>query len=234
MSSVLQALKKQSSPLVQQQPQVDLSSAPTLNRQPMWHWVLGVFVVVGAAAIGWWGGQWLFTRDLDSTITTSEPVRSEKAAYLLGGIKPIKQPIWPEPAVPSSVDEGVEVLSQARTQANESIVSNNQAIDLNQVSPETLQAFDAALAEQGNGRSVIPQLAELSVSFQRTIPSFTYDGHQYSSRTDARWVVLNGIRLYEGETLQGLTVLSIAPSHVVLSKDSQAFQQPALDDWTRP
>lgn len=233
MSSVLNALKKQSSPLLQTPHPVALESAPARGGSGRW-WLLAL-VLIGALIIGVLGGRLISQSEPQQRMPeVVQPVAATQAAhYSLGTIVPIRQPMWPNPVAETPAVEGVEIVSQARTQASESIVSDNQAIDLNQISPELLNAFDAALSEQ-SGQSVIPKLAELSLSFQRTIPSFSYDGHQYSSREEARWVVLNGIRLHEGETLQGLRVLAIGPSHVVLAKDAQAFQQSALDDWTRP
>ncbi|MFP3480408.1 general secretion pathway protein GspB, partial [Burkholderia sp. SIMBA_057] len=58
-----------------------------------------------------------------------------------------------------------------------------------------------------------------------------YDSHMYRSSASQRWIELNGQRLYEGDALNQLTILRIEPQKVVLVKDSQAFSQPALEDW---
>lgn len=257
MSSVLKALKKQSSPLVSGSSQVHLSSAKSSSTR--WNTalvrnVIGVLVLLIAAVLGWLTMQWWLAQQARPIETLPLPVAvtEPQVSYELGQVGTVKIPQWPQPEVmPADVNinadgEGKMLTSRAQQQLSQRLVSDEQAIDLSQVSPELLSAFENALAAESpnssnsnspsNERitSVVPPLTQLSPGFQRTIASFSYDGHQYSSRPQSRWIELSGVRLFEGEQFQGLTILTIAPAHVVLAKDNQAFQQPALEDWTRP
>ena len=256
MSSVLKALKKQSSPLVSGSSQVHLSSAKssaTLWNAAKVRIVLRVLLLLIAAALGWLTMQWWLAQQAKPvetlpSVTVSEP----QVRYELGQVSTIKTPQWPQPeAMQADVNNSTEgagqvLTSRAQQQVSQRPVSGEQAIDLSEVSPELLSAFENALAAESTNASnrsatsservtsVVPPLTQLNPSFQRTIASFSYDGHQYSSRPQSRWIELSGVRLFEGEQFQGLTILTIAPAHVVLAKDNQAFQQPALEDWTRP
>lgn len=235
MSSVLKALRNQQSPLLKAHSQVALESADKPATA-----IGGIVILLGsllvAAGVGWLGVQYWLS---NSVVEVAEP--TPQASYQLGTIAAVIEPQWPatEPEQASTeqviaAPSGEAITSSAQRQAQNSVVNDDQTIDLNQVSPELLSAFENALNENGEGRSVVPTLANLSTDFQRSVPSFSYDGHQYSSRAQARWVELGGVRLFEGERWQGLTVLTIAPAHVVLSRNNQAFQQPALEDWTKP
>jgi general secretion pathway protein B len=238
MSSVLKALRNQQSPLLQQPGSIALQSVQQGTGILVKLFIAAAVVVIAGGA-GWFISQQFMNGASDtlSAVSEDEQPVTVSAQYQLGSVVSIIQPNWRiETEVQPEVTEqsGDELISAAEQQADSSVVNANQAIDLNQISPEMLSAFESALGEQGENLSVVPALAQLSPSFQRSIPSFSYDGHQYSSRPNSRWIELSGIRLFEGESYQGLTILAIAPAHVVLSKNDQAFQQPALEDWTKP
>ncbi|KFZ30233.1 hypothetical protein IDSA_10770 [Pseudidiomarina salinarum] len=228
MSSVLKALRNQSSPLLQERPPVWLSSAVDTSPGRSWRWLALALVVVAAGIGGWL----LADRQTQEVIT--EPVVTTVASsrYQLGAIPQVRQPTLPAAVAEASSQPAV---MQSRGAEQPALP---QAINLNDVSPELLNAFEDAVAatdgDDAGRNSVVPDLRDLDLSFQRSIPAFTYDGHQYSSRDSSRWVVLGGNRLFEGDSWQGLTVVRIAPAYLVLSKNYQAFQQPALEDWTSP
>ncbi|RUO47034.1 general secretion pathway protein GspB [Pseudidiomarina donghaiensis] len=260
MSSVLKALKNQSSPLVQGSSEVRLHSAKAASSGAP-RMVLWLVVIVLAGMLGWFTVQWVAHHRAEARANTETLEREQaspvtQAQYQLGDMTAIKTPQWPAMTPETRVTEepfaSAEQVAQSaeqrpmptQQQDNQSPVNDNQAIDLSQISPELLSAFESALAEDNNGdnrengsnlnRSVVPELGQLAPSFRRTIPSFSYDGHQYSSRPQGRWIELSGVRLFEGDRFEGLTVLTIAPAHVVFVKDNQAFSQPALEDWTKP
>ncbi len=226
MSSVLKALQRQSSPLVQQPAPIQLRSATSKRSLTVGQSLLWLLTVAAASLILWWGvSSWkaLTVPALSEPTPVVEPVN-----YIVGEAQPIRVPRWPE-ATPA-VEPATEVVQQPE-------VTSPEAVNLEQVSPELLMAFEDALSDTGNNstvQSIVPRLSDLSVSFQRQIPSFNYEGHQYSSRAASRWIRIGGQRLYEQDVWQGLQILKIAPSHVILSKNNQAFQQPALEDWTTP
>lgn len=257
MSSVLKALKEQSSPYIKRSSEVRLSSAKATSRG-VGRIVIGGVLTMLAALAGWFVVTWLpalmVPSELNSSPKTVEhtvAVNDSQPSYQLGDMAVIMTPQWPQQDIPQRDSETTEptvlnaqsgstTQTATPTQTTQRPVTENKAIDLNQISPELLSAFENALAEdsQRTGAqqttSVVPELTQLSYDFQTSIPSFTYDGHQYSSRAASRWIELSGVRLFEGERFQGMTVLTIAPAHVVLVKNSQAFQQPALEDWTNP
>lgn len=244
MSSVLKALKNQSSPLLQTSSDVALQSAKMPQSRSVLTFILALIVAAATAVGAWFLMQGLMptAKPINSTAELPQP----QPSYQLGDIAAVITPQWPVPVIPetttelTTIESQQPVLSVAQQQAQNSVVNSNQAIDLSQVSPELLSAFESALNETSNTgdnqktASVVPLLTQLNLNFQRTVPSFSYDGHQYSSRPQSRWVELSGVRLFEGERFQGLTVITIAPAHIVLAKDNQAFQQPALEDWTKP
>lgn len=228
MSSVLKALRNQSSPLLQERQPVWLTAADQASPGRDWRWLVLLLVIVAAGAGGWL----LAERQTQEVAAEPVVIPVTSSRYQLGVIPEVRRPSLPDPAT-----QTVTEPAAAQTRSAEQPAAA-QAINLNEVSPELLNAFEDAVAatdgEDAGRNSVVPDLRELELSFQRSVPSFTYDGHQYSSRDSSRWVVLGGARLYEGDSWQGLTVVRIAPAHLVLSKNFQAFQQPALEDWTSP
>lgn len=229
MSSVLKALRQQSSPHIPPRSQGQLTSAPVQRQglQRVVRVLLMIILLILAGTIGWW----LAAPDQQSV--SSPPVVPVAPSYELGDATIVRVPEL-EPDRPV-VDEGTRILPN---RIEPEVPEQPQAVNLDSVSPELLSAFEEAIAatgsEEGEATSVVPALLTLSRSFQQQVPSFTYDGHQYSSRSNSRWIELSGQRLQEGDRWQALTVIRIAPAHVVLAKDNQAFLQPALEDWTKP
>lgn len=231
MSSVLKALREQSSPLLQQPAPIWLSSAPA--RRPLrWWWVaVTVLLVLVLSSYYSWSSR------LNGEVTAVQPTAlasNEMTTYQLGPSTAIKVPQW------GSRTDAATDNQPARQDQSQQPQTQQQGIDLQQVSPEVLAAFEAAVAAQQSGQStaiqqsVLPAIADLTSAMRSQIPSFTYDAHQYSSRDTARNVTFSGQRLIEGDVWQGLTIMRITPTHVVLSRNQVAFQQPALEDWTRP
>lgn len=227
MSSVLKALRNQSSPLLQERQPVWLTAAESGRRRD-WRWLAIILAMIVAGGIGWL----IAAQQSPTVVHQMVTPQATGSRYTLGSIPTIRQPVLSEPATEATAAETTAQSIEREAPAQP------EAIDLNEVSPELLKAFEDAVAATGGsgpaGDSVVPDLQDLSPGFQRSIPSFTYDGHQYSSRDSSRWVVLGGRRLYEGDSWQGLTVVRIAPAHLVLSKNYQAFQHSALEDWTSP
>lgn len=250
MSSVLKALQRQSSPLVPQPNPIWLASA-TQPRGPytgLVAVVLALLLFVLSAAAVWWWLQDNPAPTQETSALTPIPDLNQAAtppatpAYRLGEPTAIRVPVWPEPvavttAEPATVAETAEATAPVTAnEANDKVISQGQGLDLNAVSPELLAAFEDALASGENSaqQSVVPTIYDLNLSMQRQIGSFSYDSHQYSSDATARWIVLDGRRLFEGDSFGAVTILKISPAHVVMSMNQQAFQLPALEDWTRP
>ncbi len=231
MSSLLKALKQQQSPLLKQTSVLDASLMANDKHSRSWSWLLWPLVLILGAVLGSAGvGE------------TNQSERPEAEGFRWGETASIESVEWeaePEP-VPEEEPEVTQSSGQQQSSEPEPSAqagSQRQALDLSTVSPDLLQRFEAAVNDTSNSddnradTSVIPSLSELSRSFQREVPAFSYDSHMYRSSASQRWIELNGQRLYEGDALNQLTILRIEPQKVVLVKDSQAFSQPALEDW---
>ncbi|WP_417438536.1 general secretion pathway protein GspB [Idiomarina sp.] len=236
MSSLLKALKQQQSPLLKQTSVLDASLMANDKNSRSWSWLLWPLVLILGTALGSAGAMWLGEKN-QSQRPEAEGFRWRETA----SIESVEWDAEPDPE-PAPEEKADVTQSAGQQQSSESepagqAESQRQALDLSTVSPDLLQRFEAAVNDTSNSddnrvdTSVIPSLSELSRSFQNQIPAFSYDSHMYRSSASQRWIELNGQRLYEGDALNQLTILRIEPQKVVLVKDSQAFSQPALEDW---
>lgn len=232
MSSLLKALKQQQSPLLKQTSVLDASLMANDKGKRSWSWILWPVVLILGCALGSGAAMWV------SSNTLSEQPGAERFRWgETASIEPVDWEAEPEPEVVQNTPQVAErPQGNQSNQATETEVSR-EALDLSAVSPDLLQRFEAAVNDTSDGTgsqagaSVIPPLNELSGSFQSQVPAFSYDSHMYRSSASQRWIELNGQRLYEGDALNRLTILRIEPQRVVLVMGSQAFSQPALEDW---
>jgi general secretion pathway protein B len=235
MSSVLKALRQQQSKFIPQQQAIAL--APAHQRiAPVTRWIPWLAVPV-AALLGWFAVGWFMA---PATPLAEQPQTAAAPTWRLGEPTRIRQVELATVISTEVVEVDTDRPLPSSTPEPEPSPVNERGVDLEQVPADLLAAFDQAVAATGGGNetladnSIVPQLSALSQQFQRQIPSFSYDAHQYSSRADSRFVSLAGQRLWQGDQWQGIQVLTIAPNHVVLAYGNTAFRQPALQDWTRP
>lgn len=228
MSSVLKALQKNSAPKLHFGQPLELTAANETKRSGV-RILFGIVVFILIAS----GTTWfiLSSEPQSQSLNQVQPsiVQPEQGQIELGPTTEIIVPTWPETEAGQRLTPSRQIISTGESP------DTPQPVNLDQVSPELLASFEEALAASGEEQipaTVVPSLAELDRSLQRQVASFKYDSHQYSSRQANRWIELSGVRLREGEQWQGLRVIRIAPAHVVLSFGNQAFQQPALEDWT--
>ena len=80
----------------------------------------------------------------------------------------------------------------------------------------------------------IPNLSDLSISFQRSIPTITFNSHIYSDKPDASRVMINNLYLREGDAFSSMDLVTIGEFYIVLKKDGQTFKLPVLRDWRAP
>ena len=76
-----------------------------------------------------------------------------------------------------------------------------------------------------------PSLTELSVHFQKSIPSLIFNSHIYSDDPTARRVMINNIYLREGQRIEGMTIHAIGEFDILLEKNTELFTLPVLRDW---
>ncbi|MCK7459330.1 general secretion pathway protein GspB [Idiomarina aminovorans] len=234
MSSLLKALKQQQSPLLKQTSILDASLMASQTGSRRWGWLVWPAALILGGAVGAGATRW------NEAPSASDALVAERFSW--GQTQSVEPISWDaEPA--QEIQQTAAVNSQQQrseenqTNWTEKAEVQREALDLSSVSPDLLQRFEAAVNDtSGNDNtqaraSVIPPLSELSQSFQQQVPAFSYDSHMYRSSASQRWVELNGLRLYEGDALNQLTILRIEPQKVVLVMDSEAFSQAALEDW---
>lgn len=100
--------------------------------------------------------------------------------------------------------------------------SRNWNFDLATPPPVSTQALGE---NQG-----VAALQELSSEQREQIPSLSYEQHVYQSSPTERWIGLGSTRLYEGESLGALKVISIQPHYSILSVGDLLFRVEALED----
>ncbi|MBY6064661.1 general secretion pathway protein GspB [Pseudidiomarina sediminum] len=241
MSSVLKALRQQQADFAPQHQAIHLDPVQqTKSRSNAWWLVVTVPLAVAIGGVAVW-----LAVPTSSAPTQTTPVQQAPTAaeFQLGTPEPVRVVSLPEvqQRTPTPVQEQPAAPPVTSNFAEAPALERNQAVDLNQVSPDLLAAFEEAVAlTSGAGEtrtpssssSVLPRLGALPVSLQQRVPSFSYDAHQYSSRERDRFITFNNQRLRQGDSWQNVQVLTIAPNHVVLAVGNQAFQQPALEDWT--
>lgn len=204
-------------------------------------------LLVLAAILGWLVAPEMGFSDSPGQGTDSEQevstamVLNAPTSIELTALPDAEQPpeVEVETPIRSSASENSDSNQTARTNTQEGEPQSSDAIDLDSVSPELLAAFEnavAATADMTRGaqqqESVMPRLSDLSTEFQRRVPQFSYEAHNYVSADSRRFIVLGGQRLQEGDYFNALQVIRIEPQHVVLALQRQAFRQNALEDWT--
>ncbi|WP_258806463.1 general secretion pathway protein GspB [Pseudidiomarina sp. CB1] len=238
MSSVLKALRQQQSQLIPPQQPIQLTAAISPSRlTSRWWWlVLPLALLVGWVGAYWFLGATPLTTDRADTVPTAQASSSEPS-LTLGQPQQVRVVELPQQEAPEAAPSSQPQPTRSTFEAVPEVAAD-QALSLDEVPADLLAAFEEAIVATGKStstappESVLPRIAELERSLRQQIPPFTYDGHQYSSRATERFVELAGQRLRQGDYWQGIQVLTIAPNHVVLALGKDAFQQPALEDWT--
>lgn len=78
----------------------------------------------------------------------------------------------------------------------------------------------------------VQPLAQLSQSFQDSIPHLKFQAHLYSSDDDKRWIRVNGHDHVEGDTIApNVRLVAILPNKVILSSQGKMFTLSAMSDW---
>lgn len=116
------------------------------------------------------------------------------------------------------------------------------------VSPELLRKFNQAIEELDNEKAStpeprakeaeinihndIPRIDQLPVRVMTNLPTMTFSAHMYASRSQDRWVRVNGRRLGEGDVIADtVQIVSIEPQRIILTFRGEMFSMAALTDW---
>lgn len=78
----------------------------------------------------------------------------------------------------------------------------------------------------------VPRIDQLPAWAMTRLPSMAFSAHMYASVESERWVRVNGLRMVEGDKIDGeVEIVRIEPQHVILNFSGQTFSMAALTDW---
>jgi general secretion pathway protein B len=78
----------------------------------------------------------------------------------------------------------------------------------------------------------VPRIDQLPAWVMNRLPGMAFSAHMYASIDSERWVRVNGVRMVEGNKIDGIIeIIRIEPQHVILNYSGQMFSMAALTDW---
>jgi len=80
----------------------------------------------------------------------------------------------------------------------------------------------------------VPNLTDLPITIQRTVPDLSFNSHIYSDEPSARRVMINNLYLREGDEIAGLRIVEIGEYYIHFSNTEADFKLPVLRDWQQP
>ena len=196
MSFILDALKKSESERHRHSGPVlmDVRIAPPRRRLPAWAWVIIAVLVANFMVLGWL--LWL---------SPSKESPQEKVPAVADA--PAAVPPTPSPAAPAQSAAALPDPALPPPQAG--------------VTPATGAASASATPAIDTGS--LPRYQDL-VSSGVALPVIQLNLHVHDANPASRYVLLNGVKLREGEsTPDGLRVLQIVPAGVALEMRGQRF-----------
>ncbi|MFT4807021.1 MAG: general secretion pathway protein B [Paraglaciecola sp.] len=112
------------------------------------------------------------------------------------------------------------------------------------ISADLLKSFQKAMAETEDLPAMekptermpssedVPRVDQLPAWVMNRLPNMAFSAHMFASIESERWVRVNGIRMVEGDTIDGIIeIVRIEPQHVILNYSGQTFSMAALTDW---
>lgn len=73
-------------------------------------------------------------------------------------------------------------------------------------------------------------LYDLPDKFRESVPKFSYNGHNYSTDSRKRSVILDGKLIKEGKSYKGIDIVEIKQNYVIMRYNGQSFSQRAMED----
>ncbi|MDX2318978.1 MAG: general secretion pathway protein GspB [Moritella sp.] len=131
----------------------------------------------------------------------------------------------------------------AKVNSPAELLSMNDELEREQVSPDLLAKFNRALTATSDADSVpvkeveesynaVP-IEDLPAHLRAQIPDISYSSHVYSSKSKSRSVRLNNRDLREGSWLSNdVEILEILQNEVIMRVGAQSFSLKALADWS--
>jgi general secretion pathway protein B len=137
-----------------------------------------------------------------------------------------------------NVEKNLNVTSENQELENEVLLADEAAARLK-------AAFDLAVAETENKDFSSQEIEKNQSSEEQTrlaiellpaktqvaIGTLTYQAHIYASLEHKRWIKINGVELYEGDKINGMRLLEIAPESSVFRFQGYDFTVKAMQDW---
>ncbi|MFE8069717.1 general secretion pathway protein GspB [Marinobacteraceae bacterium S3BR75-40.1] len=80
----------------------------------------------------------------------------------------------------------------------------------------------------------VPQLSDMPMSFQRSMPDLVFNSHIYSADPSSRRVMINNNYLREGDHFSGLVVEEITEQGVILNRGGTMVRVSVVNDWNAP
>jgi len=162
------------------------------------------------------------------------PLQEDLSQYRVLG-----KPLESEPEIQT------ELLNNSLAQSNtENQTPENTAKEVTDESSARLKAaFELAVAEtedkdftEAEPTETSPEKERLSIEFlpaktQAAIGKLTYQAHIYATSEHKRWIKINGVELYEGDKINGMRLLEIAPEASIFRFQGYDFAVKAMQDW---
>ncbi|MDA1077304.1 MAG: general secretion pathway protein GspB [Proteobacteria bacterium] len=218
MSFVLDALKKAASP---QGDTVDAFRQSRGRQVPAIIWLLVAGLLINAAVVVAWQ-MGLFRSSKPAQMTpVSSPVQSpSEVADVPPGSTPAPAPA---PSVVVSPPISREVPSQLPLDLPRQVADTSGT-------PRADAAPTARSKRSGTGPRPTA-FADLSADRQARFPAFEYSTHVYTDEPSVRAVVINGVRLRQGDEIEALRLHEITESGVVFEFESELVEVSVLEAW---
>lgn len=153
-------------------------------------------------------------------LATTYRVQSEPSDTLLDSVASEPKQEVNEPAVESRASGNDELL---------------EGLDLSQLSPELAQRFQSALSNQAESKPVennASNLAQNAEQWYGKLPPLNFQTHVFSSKSDKRWVKINGVEYSQGDWLNDdIELVAIEQQSCLIRFKGELIEVPALYDW---
>ena len=172
----------------------------------------------------------------DQVGITSQIARSQDD---LSQYRVLGKPLASEPEIQVETSDTKATASNTDNQASE----NNNGALTDEAAARLKAAFELAVAEtadkdfsQQEAVEAAPEKERLSIEFlpektQAAIGKLTYQAHIYATSEHKRWIKINGVELYEGDKINGMRLLEIAPEASIFRFQGYDFTVKAMQDW---
>jgi general secretion pathway protein B len=210
MSFILDALKKSESERHRQTGPVlmDVRIAPPRRRIPPWAWVIAGVLVVNLGVLAWI--LWL------SPARQSAPATPVVAAAPTASAPPAASAPAGAPTAPAAAPTAVPAPPASALPPPTLPVATPESAALPPPPVPMPQVQPAAPGSQNIDVATLPKVADM-LAAGVSLPELQLNWHVYDAAPQSRYVLLNGVRMREGDSTQaGVRVVAIVPTGVVV------------------